>query len=251
MHPTYRSPENRLSALGEKIFLDRYSLKDGKKKSLAVGDTVIVLADPQTSQREIGEIVSFQGNGKLQMQLRDGSCLESSVEHVDKPLELYVEDMMERVARGAAQVEEEGKRAEWEEKFRWLLQGWKFVPGGRILSACGTDQHLTFYNCFVVPSPSESRDGIICTLSHMAEIMSRGGGVGIFRHQPFQQGIQETVRRIALGLLCRRTEKLRSIFPASRPLRTDSPRTAYFFRRTQPFFLSAATIDSPLRKGLL
>lgn len=179
MHPAYRSPENRLSALGEKIFLDRYSLKDGKKKSLAVGDTVIALADPQTSQREIGEIVGFQDNGKLQIQLCDGSRLESSVEHVDKPLELYVEDMMERVARGAAQVEEEGKRAEWEEKFRWLLQGWKFVPGGRILSACGTDQRLTFYNCFVVPSPGDSRDGIICTLSHMVEIMSRGGGVGI------------------------------------------------------------------------
>ena len=34
-------------------------------------------------------------------------------------------------------------------------------------------------NCYVVPSPRDSRRGIIDTLSQMTEIMSRGGGVGI------------------------------------------------------------------------
>src|SRR5262249_28330783 len=61
----------------------------------------------------------------------------------------------------------------------WLLNGWKFVPAGRILTAAGTDQQLTFYNCYVVPSPKDSRIGIVDTLSQMMEIMSRGGGVGI------------------------------------------------------------------------
>src|SRR5690606_6183040 len=37
----------------------------------------------------------------------------------------------------------------------------------------------TFYNCFVLPSPKDSRGGIIETLRQMTEIMSRGGGVGI------------------------------------------------------------------------
>ncbi|MEL6525848.1 MAG: adenosylcobalamin-dependent ribonucleoside-diphosphate reductase, partial [Chloroflexota bacterium] len=42
-----------------------------------------------------------------------------------------------------------------------------------------TDQELTFYNCYVIPSPEDSREGIMQTLTHMTEIMSRGGGVGI------------------------------------------------------------------------
>jgi ribonucleoside-diphosphate reductase alpha chain len=34
-------------------------------------------------------------------------------------------------------------------------------------------------NCYVLPSPSDSREGIIKTLGQMTEIMSRGGGVGM------------------------------------------------------------------------
>ena len=174
----YRSANNSLSALGEKIFLDRYALKDGSKQSLAVGDTVVVLINPQSSQREIGTVSELRGDQAV-VTLRDESTLELPIAHVDKPVETTVEEMMERVARGAAQVESEEKRSQCESDFRWLLDSWKFVPGGRILTACGTDQHLTYYNCYVVPSPRDSRDGIISTLSNMAEIMSRGGGVGI------------------------------------------------------------------------
>ncbi|MEK7065620.1 MAG: adenosylcobalamin-dependent ribonucleoside-diphosphate reductase, partial [Patescibacteria group bacterium] len=50
---------------------------------------------------------------------------------------------------------------------------------GRILSGAGTGYKVTFYNCFVIPSPHDSRQGILSTLSQMVEIMSRGGGVGI------------------------------------------------------------------------
>ena len=52
-------------------------------------------------------------------------------------------------------------------------------PGGRILTGAGTDQNLTYYNCYVIPSPNDSREGIMDTLTQMTEIMSRGGGVGI------------------------------------------------------------------------
>ncbi|RMG85332.1 MAG: hypothetical protein D6712_09695, partial [Chloroflexi bacterium] len=34
-------------------------------------------------------------------------------------------------------------------------------------------------NCYVIPSPHDSREGIMRTLTEMTEIMSRGGGVGI------------------------------------------------------------------------
>jgi ribonucleoside-diphosphate reductase alpha chain len=88
--------------------------------------------------------------------------------------------MMDRVAAGIAKVEKNSKkRDEWSAKFRWLLDDWKFVPGGRILTAAGTDQDLTYYNCYVISSPQDSREGIMTTLTQMTEIMSRGGGVGI------------------------------------------------------------------------
>ncbi len=191
MNPTaeltklYTDDNNKLSPLGEKIFLDRYALKDGSKATLAVGDTVVVVVDQNTGQREIGVVEKMSENPQgdweiVSVKLRDGAVVERALEHVDKPLETKVEQLMDRVARGAAAVEKsKDAKAYWEKEFRGLLDGWKFTPGGRILTACGTDQNLTFYNCYVIPSPEDSRDGIFETLSQMAEIMSRGGGVGI------------------------------------------------------------------------
>ena len=70
-------------------------------------------------------------------------------------------------------------RVEWEERFYRALQDFKFVPGGRILAGAGTGHEVTFYNCYVIPSPQDSRGGILENLSVMTEIMARGGGVGI------------------------------------------------------------------------
>lgn len=169
---------NKLNLLGEKIFLDRYALKDGKKESVAPGDTVIVAVNLETGQREIGTVTTRNGKG-ITIELRDGEIVERALEHIDKPLETRPEQMLDRVARGMAEVEIPEKQAEWQKNFRWLLDDWKFVPGGRILTAAGTDQNLTFYNCYVIPSPEDSRGGIMTTLTQMTEIMSRGGGVGI------------------------------------------------------------------------
>ena len=170
---------NALHELGYKIFLDRYAQKDMTRATLAVGDTVIVVVDSKTGQREIGTVKSIN-LPKVKIQLLDGEFVERDVENVDKPLETDPGQMMDRVAAGIAAVEKNGKlRKQWAERFRWMLDDWKFVPAGRILAAAGTDQELTFYNCYVVPSPRDSRGGIIETLRQMTEIMSRGGGVGI------------------------------------------------------------------------
>ena len=172
-------PKAELNELGEKIFLDRYALKDMTKRSLAVGDTVIVCIDQKTRQREIG-VVKTVLNGRVSVELRDGTTTEQSIDDVDKPLETTPAQMMQRVARGIAAMETSPEQqATWEENFRWLLDDWRFVPGGRILTAAGTEQQLTFFNCYVIPSPQDSRRGIVDTLSQMMEIMSRGGGVGI------------------------------------------------------------------------
>lgn len=177
-NPKYISKENAISELGQKIFLDRYALKDGSKKSLQEGDEVIVLLDSKTSQREIGTVQSIKDNSATVI-LQDDTSIDVLREQIDKPIEHTVEEMMDRVAKGASAIERSQVRAKYEKEFRWLLEGWKFVPGGRILSACGTNQELSYYNCFVIPSPDDSRGGIMKSLEYMAEIMSRGGGVGI------------------------------------------------------------------------
>ena len=171
--------QSALHELGYKIFLDRYAQKDMTRSTLADGDKVIVVVNPKTGQREVGT-VSALNLPKVTVTLLDGETVVRDLEHVDKPIETEPSQMMDRVARGVAATEADvSKQEEWLGKFRWLLDDWKFVPGGRILTAAGTDQDLTYYNCYVIPSPHDSREGIMTTLTQMTEIMSRGGGVGI------------------------------------------------------------------------
>jgi ribonucleoside-diphosphate reductase alpha chain len=173
--------KNALSELGEKIFLDRYAVKDAKKETLQQGDTVVVCVNLKTGQREIGVVEQFDSESKkVDVRLRDGTVEQHALEHVDKPLETVPEQMFERIARHIASVEKTPELQEqWENNFRNLMEDWKYVPAGRIYTGAGTGQNLTFYNCYVIPSPKDSRGGIFDTLRQMAEIMSRGGGVGI------------------------------------------------------------------------
>ncbi len=170
--------KNELSPLGRKIFLDRYALKDGKKETVKVGDLVVAVSNIETGQREIGNVVSIEGD-ELTILLEDGAEVVTSRENVDKPIETDPSQMLGRVAKGIASIEEDKKRQKWEDEFKWILQDWKFVPGGRILTGAGTPQNLTYFNCYVIPSPKDSRGGIIESLGQMTEIMSRGGGVGL------------------------------------------------------------------------
>jgi ribonucleoside-diphosphate reductase alpha chain len=171
--------KNALHDLGYKIFLDRYAQKDMTRATLAEGDTVIVVVDPRTGQREVGTITRLD-LPQVAVELKAGDVIETVAERVDKPLETDPAQMLDRVAAGIAEIEATPElRAEWTARFRWMLEDWKFVPAGRILAAAGTGQDLTLYNCYVVPCPRDSRQGIITTLGQMTEIMSRGGGVGI------------------------------------------------------------------------
>lgn len=95
-------------------------------------------------------------------------------------IEHTIEATWQRVAKAISSVEKtDAKRIEWEEKFNWLLQDFKYVPGGRILSGAGSRADVTFYNCYVLPSPTDSRGGILDSVKSMVEIMARGGGVGV------------------------------------------------------------------------
>ncbi|HWY80160.1 MAG TPA: adenosylcobalamin-dependent ribonucleoside-diphosphate reductase [Candidatus Sulfotelmatobacter sp.] len=94
-------------------------------------------------------------------------------------LENTPEEMWHRVAHGIAQQEKKSKQAKWEKEFYRVLEGFKFVPGGRILSGAGTGYQVTYFNCFVIPNPKDSRHGILESLGQLIEIQSRSGGVGL------------------------------------------------------------------------
>jgi ribonucleoside-diphosphate reductase alpha chain len=94
-------------------------------------------------------------------------------------LEHHPEEMWHRVAWGIAQIEQPKNRAYWEEQFYHVMKDFKFVPGGRILSGAGTQYEVTYFNCFVIPSPKDSRQGILDGLKQLVEIQSRAGGVGL------------------------------------------------------------------------
>ncbi|OGH24262.1 MAG: ribonucleoside-diphosphate reductase [Candidatus Levybacteria bacterium RIFCSPLOWO2_01_FULL_39_24] len=94
-------------------------------------------------------------------------------------LEHKPEEMWKRVARGIARNEKPSKRKYWAKKFYDVMTDFKFVPGGRILSGAGTKYQVTYFNCFVIPSPKDSRGGIVDSLKQLIEIQSRSGGVGL------------------------------------------------------------------------
>ena len=95
------------------------------------------------------------------------------------PIEKNPEEMWRRVAKGIARVEKPKNRKKWEKKFFDVMDDFKFLPGGRILAGAGTGFDVTYYNCFVIPNPPDSRGGIMQNLTEMIEIMAHGGGVGL------------------------------------------------------------------------
>ena len=171
----------RLEGLSEKIFLDRYAMKDADTKNTKVGDVVLVLTkdDPKFPAKEVGDVIAREGR-KVKIKLRSGDVVESDIEKLTLTKEKTPEQLWDRLARAMASVEATPeKRKEWEANFRYILDDWKLVPGGRIAAGADASDELTLFNCYVVPSPKDSRNGIMQTLSEMTEIMSRGGGVGI------------------------------------------------------------------------
>lgn len=170
----------KLEGLSEKIFLDRYARKDADYNNTKVGDVVLALTkdDPKFPAKEVGEVIARDGRN-VTVRTRSGATVETTVEKITLTLEKTPDEMWDRLAAAMASVEAPEKQKEWTEKFRYILDDWKLVPGGRIAAGAGASDELTLFNCYVIPSPHDSRGGIMETLSEMTEIMSRGGGVGI------------------------------------------------------------------------
>ncbi|MBI3103968.1 adenosylcobalamin-dependent ribonucleoside-diphosphate reductase [Candidatus Daviesbacteria bacterium] len=123
--------------------------------------------------------------------IKDGSILNEGRQKVfldryslkdekGQPMEQHPEQMWWRVANGIAAMEKTDQlKKHWAEEFYHAMEDFKFIPGGRILSGAGTGFEVTFFNCYVIPSPQDSRGGIMENITHTVEIQARGGGVGI------------------------------------------------------------------------
>lgn len=172
------------SELSWKIFLDRYTTKDPSRQ-FQVGDLVIALVEPHPKwpKKDVGVVKALLDKDYLSIELitgpQKGDIIERRQNECDRPLETTVHDVAGRIAKGVAAVEKSAVRSDVEESFAREIAALRFVPGGRIWAGAGTGQDLTYFNCYVIPCPQDSRQGIVDTLGQMIEIMSRGGGVGI------------------------------------------------------------------------
>jgi ribonucleoside-diphosphate reductase alpha chain len=92
------------------------------------------------------------------------------------PIDGSVEDSWRRIARALAEVEADPAR--WEAEFYAALEGFKFLPAGRITAGAGTGRAVTLFNCFVMGTIPDTMEGIFTALKEAALTMQQGGGIG-------------------------------------------------------------------------
>jgi len=177
------------------VMIDRYSFKDTEKITLANGDFVVltIKEDPKFPARGLGYIQEIDWEKKKAYVLVEEEYRASLDKHeeiktglicksldvIEKPLEIYYEQIAKRNAYGLAKVETtEEKRQESFEKFYQQLVKTNFIPAGRVLYGAGSETEVTYFNCYVMPFIKDSREGISEHRKQVMEIMSRGGGVG-------------------------------------------------------------------------
>lgn len=123
------------------------------------------------------ETVEFFGGDELRIRcfldkyaLRDveGQVVEKT------PLEMW-----KRIAKEMSSAEAtKEKQREWQKKFYWLLEDFRFIPGGRIMFGAGQPRNATLLNCYVIPIQEDSIESIFEWCKEAARTYSFGGGVG-------------------------------------------------------------------------
>ncbi|MFC0188299.1 vitamin B12-dependent ribonucleotide reductase [Fictibacillus aquaticus] len=195
VHPVTSDMKTTHKGVSKLVMLDRYSFKDTEKKTLKDGDFVVltVKEDPKFPARGLGYIQSINWDDKTAVVLvedefkgvldkpeeAESGLITRSLDVMDKPLEVYYEQIAKRNATGLASVETTPeKQQESFEKFYKELSEMNFVPAGRVLYGAGAQTDVTYFNCYVMPYVKDSREGISDHRKQVMEIMSRGGGVG-------------------------------------------------------------------------
>src|SRR5690625_536132 len=195
VHPITRGMKLTHNGVSRLVMLDRYSFKDTEKKTLKLGDFVIltVKSDPEFPARGLGFIKSINWEeNEVKITVHDDyvsiidkedevspGVVNRSIDTIDKPLEVYYEQIARRNATGLSAVEETKKKYDESfDAFTEELEARNFVPAGRVLYGAGSNTDVTYFNCYVMPYGQDSREGISDHRKQVMEIMSRGGGVG-------------------------------------------------------------------------
>lgn len=90
--------------------------------------------------------------------------------------DMTVEDTWRRIAKALSQNEDDPEK--WEGEFYEALEGFKYLPAGRITAGAGTERSVTLFNCFVMGTIPDSMVGIFDMLKEAALTMQQGGGIG-------------------------------------------------------------------------
>lgn len=166
-----------------KIIGDRYLLKDSDRDPVK-NDVVVVEFQMETENKagysivkeialvdwykpdlEYARVTVFTGVDR-------GTQFNVKREHIDILQEKDIPALQKRIAKalsgGDPQLRFDLEKMTMKE----------IVFGGRILAGAGTDEELTYFNCYVAPMIPDSRGGIADHRKIVMEIMSRGGGVG-------------------------------------------------------------------------
>jgi ribonucleoside-diphosphate reductase alpha chain len=93
-----------------------------------------------------------------------------------EPVDKTIEDTWRRVARALSAPEREP--AAWQERFFSALDGFAFLPAGRILAGAGSGREVTLFNCFVMGTIPDDLGGIFHNLREAALTLQQGGGIG-------------------------------------------------------------------------
>ncbi|MEZ7170962.1 vitamin B12-dependent ribonucleotide reductase [Sporosarcina sp. OR05] len=195
VHPITDDMKIVHSGVSRLVMIDRYSFKDTEKKTLKAGDFVVltVKEDPKFPARGLGFIKSIdmeKGTASIWIEPeyrtsidnvdeQENGVITRPLDVIEKPLEVFYEQIAKRNATGLASVEStEDKRQQSFELFYDQLARLNFIPAGRVLYGAGSETEVTFFNCYVMPFVADSREGISDHRKQVMEIMSRGGGVG-------------------------------------------------------------------------
>jgi len=93
-----------------------------------------------------------------------------------KPIDKSITDSWRRVARALSEPEQDQQL--WEQRFFDILEDFRFLPAGRILSGAGSERNVTLFNCFVMGDIPDDMAGIFDGLKEAALTMQQGGGIG-------------------------------------------------------------------------
>ncbi len=92
------------------------------------------------------------------------------------PIDADIGATWDRIAEALAAPEADP--AAWTPVFRAALDGFRFLPAGRIVAGAGTGRSVTLFNCFVMGTIEDSMAGIFAALREAALTLQQGGGIG-------------------------------------------------------------------------